>query len=895
MNTLNFIFMKTTSLKMAVIAMTLVMTTSLSKKSKFIFSLITCIIISTSTVFAQYSDLYLLGSATPVGWDIGNPSKFKKDASNSNLFTWEGTLTPGELKIPTYKGDWGGIFIVANVAGHDLTTTNYIESSSIDNKWNVSTEGIYRITVDLTAKTVSFQSITAFSNLYLVGSSTRYGWIIGNPVPMIKDASNPSIFTWEGTLKSGEFKISTFTGDWSHGDYIMPPSNGTSLVTTNYILSRNNTDNRWSLGANGKYRITVNMNNGTVSFTPITYYSKLFILGSATTAGWNPTAPLSMTQSASDPTVFIYQGHLNTGNFRIHTYIGDWEQSDMIIAAGSDNTPISNDGSTLSYGISDGISISNAWTWYVTEGDYLITLNQTAQTIDIRKRYVLSGNGNLGSNSNWSSGTIPANGALITVSSGEFTVDNDINLANVTVNSGAKLTVNQGKSLNVGTLTLESGVNGTATVVDAGTLATTTANVKQYLTSGRNWYVSSPVTGASASVLNTGTSVVYYNEPEARWDTETSSLQVGKGYITVNTASTGTVSFSGTLNSGEKTVALTRTAGKAKEGFNLIGNPFPSYLNAMTAINGQTNIEKTIWYRTRNGSNSYVFDAVNTTTGVGTNNNGSGDVTGIIPPLQAFWVRVATGNSSASLTFDNSMRSHESGTNRLKVPVSKSLEQKVLRLQVSNGINSDEAIILFNPNASNVFDDYDSPKMTNANVVIPEIYTMAGTEQVVINGLNSIPYDTEIPLGFTTGQTNTFTIRATQFNNFETATKIILRDKQLNIERNLTLDDYAFTSDSIATIGRFAIIFKATSETTGFDLTGNNLIWVSINANSQLVINGDIKGESIVTVYNAVGQKLVENELSENSKVIQKPLQAGVYLITVNNAGKTINQKVIIK
>ncbi|MFZ4799255.1 MAG: hypothetical protein ACOYMA_17280, partial [Bacteroidia bacterium] len=90
-----------------------------------------------------------------------------------------------------------------------------------------------------------------------------------------------------------------------------------------------------------------------------------------------------------------------------------------------------------------------------------------------------------------------------------------------------------------------------------------------------------------------------------------------------------------------------------------------------------------------------------------------------------------------------------------KAPTLSNSTQQVLRLQVSNGTNNDEAIIIFNEDALNGYDDFDSPKMSNGNVAIPEIYTMAGSEQLVINGLNSITTNEVVPLGFYTGQANT--------------------------------------------------------------------------------------------------------------------------------------------
>ena len=352
-------------------------------------------------------------------------------------------------------------------------------------------------------------------------------------------------------------------------------------------------------------------------------------------------------------------------------------------------------------------------------------------------------------------------------------------------------------------MTLQSDATGTATFVDNGTTSITNATVQQYLTSGRNWYVSIPVTGAGIAALSTATSVVCYSEPTALWKTETvdSTLNPLRGYISVNTGSSAAISFTGSLNTGSKTITLPRTFGVTKSGFNLVGNPYPSYLNWDLAT--LSNIETTMWYRTKTVETTpvYTFDTYNSTGGVGTNNNLAGAVTKYIPPMQAFWVRVKapvlSHDTIGTLTFDNTMRLHaNSTTNLLKAPAAKNSPQQVLRLQVSNGINSDEAIVLFNPNASSGLDDYDSQKMTNGNAAIPEIYTTTGNEQLVINGLNNTDINSELPVGFTTGEANTFTLKATELTNFDAGTQVILKDNMLNTQQDLTEGvAYSFTSD----------------------------------------------------------------------------------------------------
>ncbi|MFW9597878.1 MAG: SusF/SusE family outer membrane protein, partial [Paludibacter sp.] len=69
--------MKTTLLKMAVIIMTLVMTTSLSASRK----------------------LCLIGDATRYGWDKGNASPMIQDPTNPSVFYYNAWLKTGNFKF----------------------------------------------------------------------------------------------------------------------------------------------------------------------------------------------------------------------------------------------------------------------------------------------------------------------------------------------------------------------------------------------------------------------------------------------------------------------------------------------------------------------------------------------------------------------------------------------------------------------------------------------------------------------------------------------------------------------------------------------------------------------------------------------------------------------------
>ena len=318
-------------------------------------------------------------------------------------------------------------------------------------------------------------------------------------------------------------------------------------------------------------------------------------------------------------------------------------------------------------------------------------------------------------------------------------------------------------------------------------------------------------------------------------------------------------------------------------------------------VTKSASLQTSIWQRTKNGGGTYVFDTYNATGNQYINNSGRG-TNNHIPPMQAFWVRVDNGQTSGSLTVDNTMRTHKGTSLSVTDPIFKSpavVTQSTLRLQVSNGTNTDEAVIYSNSAASNSFDAFDSQKMFNSSASIAEIYTVAGTEDVAINGLNTIHYDTEIPLGFTTLTAGTFSIKASQINNFEAGTQVILKD-YLNVSNPVIADlsdgsSYSFSSDATSNnTSRFTLIFKAPSVATGINSVNGN-VWISTNANGQLMINGAVNDETSVAVYNAIGQRVAAKNLTSNVNVLDTRLVPGVYTISLTNAGKSVTTKVIIK
>jgi len=343
--------------------------------------------------------------------------------------------------------------------------------------------------------------------------------------------------------------------------------------------------------------------------------------------------------------------------------------------------------------------------------------------------------------------------------------------------------------------------------------------------------------------------------------------------------------FSGTLNKGDINIALS----KVGNGFNLIGNPYPSHLTWTEAyVNSKSaQIEPTIWIRTNSGSSNgsgWSFSTHNAL--VGETVPSWADVD--IAPMQAFWVKAkATG----TLVLNSDLTKSHNASNRLKAPAAKNTNRQRVRLQVSNGTVTDEALIYFDAAASNTYDAYDSPKMFINIASKPEIFTLAGSDKLVINGLNSIPYDTEMSLGFSTLTAGDFSISRTELTNFQQGTRLLLKDKlHPATEFELTeATSYNFSADvTDASTDRFSLLFRAPGTATGVDNIAKLNTQIFVNAANQIVIIATEKCD--YAIYNAIGQQVAEGKTINHLPLIINNSK-GVYVVKVNNQ----STRVIIK
>ncbi|MCU4165889.1 SusF/SusE family outer membrane protein [Carboxylicivirga caseinilyticus] len=239
---------------------------------------LSCFMLCSLNLMGQYTNLYLVGSATPAGWDASGYA-MEQSNSNGNLFTYSGPLKAGEFKVHTEAsgdfcaGNW--LMPIDETQNTALTTSaplSYRDGagcSAADTKWVIEADGIYTITVDQTSGTesISLTVLSSYAQLYMVGDATPNGWDLNNATLLSKESEG--VYSWSGELLSGEFKITsvkTFNDGWA---WYMPLAQGQSLALTSCqeVVSGSGTDLKWVVDAvtAGNYDITVNLSAPSVS------------------------------------------------------------------------------------------------------------------------------------------------------------------------------------------------------------------------------------------------------------------------------------------------------------------------------------------------------------------------------------------------------------------------------------------------------------------------------------------------------------------------------------------------------------------------------------------------------------------------------------------------------
>jgi hypothetical protein len=333
----------------------------------------------------------------------------------------------------------------------------------------------------------------------------------------------------------------------------------------------------------------------------------------------------------------------------------------------------------------------------------------------------------------------------------------------------------------------------------------------------------------------------------------------------------------GTYPSGTRSLPVTYTS-SGGNGWNLVGNPYPSSINWNAGAWVKTNINDQIAiYRPSTNSYSYY-----TTTGGVIVNDGSN----IIGSGQAFWVRAT---ATPTLTCTEAVKT----TSAPPTVLLKTTPSNQLRLKLTqDSSNIDETVIAF---GDKYFDDYlkteDVNKLVNATV---NISSVVGVEKYAAINFTSNNYtEKTIPLSVWGNTNGNYQLDLTQVEGFDPTVTLFLKDKFLNtttaIDQNKSIN-FSITDDSLSKGDfRFEILFKnANTNVNEFSnsILNTNLTVYPNPASDILNIslsNINFKNSNIV-VYNVSGMEVSKSTMNgANAQLNIESLSNGVYFVKVSN------------
>ena len=280
------------------------------------------------------STLYMVGDATPNGWSLDAATALTPTDEDPLVFSWEGPLNVGEMKLCLATGSWDNPFIRPQNAGEEINKkgltdeTFKMHAGDPDDKWKVSEAGIYNLRFDLRNWTMSATYVReqdapvidpiVADALYIVGDFN--GWNSDSPTQLEKKSDY--IFVYEGPLTSGEMKACLTTGSWD-ASFIRPETNGcridrNGVESGNFVYSVN-PDNKWKIEEPGIYHLTFDLQNWTFAaeytgdFKPA---PKLYMIGEATDGGWSWDAATVIEASSENENIFVWEGELGRGSFK---------------------------------------------------------------------------------------------------------------------------------------------------------------------------------------------------------------------------------------------------------------------------------------------------------------------------------------------------------------------------------------------------------------------------------------------------------------------------------------------------------------------------------------------------------------------------------------------------
>jgi len=504
---------------------------------------------------------------------------------------------------------------------------------------------------------------------------------------------------------------------------------------------------------------------------------------------------------------------------------------------------------------------------------------------------------------NWSLGNVPTSTTIanITINTnapiiGAAHTANEINITTpgaLTINGSGALTVLNGITIN----------HGGSLVVDGTYIGELTYNVN---TPDTNWHlVSAPVTGeqyndawvstnsvASGTANNRGIAT-YTNTTDANGDWTyfqsggtAEDFTSAKGYSMLRSAS-GNYSFIGSLQTANQTPTITTSdlGGANENRWNLIGNPFPSYLDINAFLTLPANaLALTDTHQAVYVWNGTIYTPINS---------------GYVHPGQGFFVNSDVASTSAAL--NKNMLSHQTGVTFYR---NSQNNFPKLKVYLSEGTTSELSTeIQYREGKTRSLDpgfDLGSFTGTSTNFEI-NTHLLEGSTGVdfAVQALPNVPEginDEIIPLSIISTSGTEITFHLT-LENFPQGTKIYLEDIETStfIRLDETNTSYTVTlTNDISGIGRFYLHTNPSALGIDETLASKVMMYVS---NNNLEIQGLPEGISDITIYDILGRKTISQKFMATGNdpvALSKEVSKGIYLVRLTTQYGKLSKKILI-
>ena len=432
-------------------------------------------------------------------------------------------------------------------------------------------------------------------------------------------------------------------------------------------------------------------------------------------------------------------------------------------------------------------------------------------------------------------------------------------------------------------LIVDADINGTGSLVHNSD--DVKAKVNCYVDNSsisRNWsadwhFISSPVANqAIESFIPTEENYDFYSWSEfnSTWNNQKKDNSTtndfytdngfdfakGRGYL-VAYENEGYKKFLGTLNNGDVTYPLScSTDGEfvteKYTGFNLLGNPYPSYIDWEAEGWTRDMLElQTVWIYDDDVNNYITY----TLGGVATNGGSQ-----YIAPCQGFFVKALT---PGDFVMTNDIRTKSKSAFR------KDNDENIFKVRVNGASGQDEIAVVIGDN-DDVF------KMFSLNESAPSLYINKGVGNYTVVYIDD---EKSLPLNFEAGSMSRYTISLSEIGNeFD---NIILEDKQTGAKVNLQTESYTFIHSEDNDSDRFVLSFVNKQQTT------DNSHFAYIN-NGEIIID-DINGNVQINIYDVTGRCVFSRD--DVHSVQTNGYSSGVYIIQKIDDKGIETQKIVIE